>query len=33
VKGLRVTDGAALAGVLEQALASPVPVLVDVMVD
>ena len=33
VKGLRVTDGAALAGVLERAIASPEPVLVDVAVD
>jgi benzoylformate decarboxylase len=33
VKGLRVTEGALLAGVLERAIASPEPVLVDVAVD
>lgn len=33
VKGLRVTDGAQLAGVLERALAAPEPMLIDVVVD
>jgi benzoylformate decarboxylase len=33
VKGQRVTEGALLAGVLERAIASPEPVLIDVAVD